>query len=948
MKAILSRALAPALVVFVLRSAAAQTQQRFDGDVTDAPYGFFNATLGGDDPGSDAVVLEEEGNGFLRLADEGPEACHNSVTFAPVEEASSRVVADFAFRITPETGEADGFGFALLDASVFPAGAVPPGLAEEPSFTGSIGVGFDIFQSCLPKPGCVENPDTEEKECPEVCDGLEDDPAGHHISIHYGGKRYQFANDYAAGLVVGGWTRARVVVEFGNGGAWISVILAPPGAAACTAIDRFRISGVQPYDSRVWFGARTGGTISLFDLDDVEVTPFEPEATGAFGAPHCGPMVPIHAVTLPDGRVLAWDRHDYNMEDAGPWIVEPSTGSFMPAAHPGFDAFCAGHTFLADGNLFLAGGHWYDNVGVERAMVYDVASDRWLELPPMNDGRWYPTTTVLGDGSVLVLSGTFSPGAGGVNGLPQIWQPAQKAWRDLDDAIKDLPLYPWAYSAPDGRVFVAGPQQLAQFLDTSGSGAWQETVASGEDNRDYGSSVSYAPGKILIAGGSPCDPAICPPVATAEVIDLNGAEPAELAWSPVASMARPRRHFTLVTLADGKVLAVNGTSSLGFSDVTDAVLVPELWDPATPEAEWEPLERAFVPRAYHQAALLLPDGRVWIGGGGHPAPAAGVDQPSFEIYNPPYLFQGPRPEIHEVPASIGYGQGFRIRVTSSAPPVVNLVRLGAVTHDFDESALFVGNLTVSAAGGEGELDVGAPADRNTAPPGPYLLFALDQGVPSHAAIVLLGDSASSAGGEGGAGGAGDGGTSGAGATEGVGQGGAPNDTGGKGGTTGDPMGSGGAAGAAGTQNQPPVAFSATLIVKCGTTVAGHLNAIDSEGLVSFTPGICAKTLGCKEEGDGTWVLTTKLGVLTLEDHGAFTYQAKEEGSDSFDFVVKDSEGAEAEAVLTFNNFVDERGDDGCDCRTMGGRSSPAGVASIALLAALALLRRRPIRSPDPH
>ena len=116
--------------------------------------------------------------------------------------------------------------------------------------------------------------------------------------------------------------------------------------------------------------------------------------------------------------------------------------------------------------------------------------------------------------------------------------------------------------APDGRVFNSAPSTLSRALDTSGTGAWS-VIANHTVNvyRDYGSSVMYAAGKILVAGGGD------PPTATAEVIDLNAASPA---WRQVSSMAFPRRQLNAAVLPDGKVLVTGGTSGPGFNNLDDA------------------------------------------------------------------------------------------------------------------------------------------------------------------------------------------------------------------------------------------------------------------------------------------------------------------------------------------------------------------------------------------
>ena len=241
------------------------------------------------------------------------------------------------------------------------------------------------------------------------------------------------------------------------------------------------------------------------------------------------PYFPVHTHMLPTGKVMIWpgDEESGGISGDDPRSWDPANQSVSILSKPGYDLFCSGHSFLADGTLFVAGGHISNFVGLSRASTYNPFTNAWTNLPNMNAGRWYPTTTVLANGDVLVVSGYIDLTTG-VNTLPQVFQVATGTWRNLTSAQLAQDLYPMMLLAPNGKVFNAGPSTATRYLDTSGSGAWSFVADRVGGYRGYGSAVMYAPGKVLVMGGGQD-----PPTNTAEVIDLNAASPS---WRSVGPM----------------------------------------------------------------------------------------------------------------------------------------------------------------------------------------------------------------------------------------------------------------------------------------------------------------------------------------------------------------------------------------------------------------------------
>jgi len=200
-------------------------------------------------------------------------------------------------------------------------------------------------------------------------------------------------------------------------------------------------------------------------------------------------------------------------------------------------------------------------------------------------------------------------------------------------------------------------------------------------------------------------------------------------------MAFPRAYHNLTLLPDGQVLVTGGGDTTDAVGLDGAIGPAELWSPVT--KSWTTLAAMQTPRLYHSIALLLPDGRVLVGGGGRfNGPAAATDQTSIEIFSPPYLFKGARPVITTAPATTSYGATMMVPTPDAARiESVALVKPGSVTHSFNADQRYV-PLSFTASGTA--LTVHAPANANLAPPGYYMLFIVDtNGIPSVAKFVRI-------------------------------------------------------------------------------------------------------------------------------------------------------------------------------------------------------------------
>lgn len=441
-------------------------------------------------------------------------------------------------------------------------------------------------------------------------------------------------------------------------------------------------------------------------------------------------VVGANAAVLNTGKVLYYYYPGTNTKNSQARLLDPVTGTVTDVSLPvAGDIFCSGLSILPNGKVLVTGGvlegphssHINDH-GTYSAMLFDPSVSTWTVGQDMNYARWYPSSVEITDGSLLELSGADETGAVVQKAL-ESYKYTLGSWTVLPSSAnlpKDVvQTYPRLSLMPSGKVFLSAPAARSYQFDPS-TNAWSFVAATNFGYRYFAPHV-LLPGqrKVMVAGGSLThENGGGAATNTAEVIDLSVAKPA---WSYSGAMTYARYNENLVLLADGTVLAVGGGG--GGGQYTNPVLTPESYDPNT--GQWTVLAPQAIQRTYHSTAVLLPDGRVISAGSDN----GNLNELTYEIFSPPYLFNGTRPAIQSAPTSVTYNSKFKITTTDASTITrVALVRPSATTHadDFDQRYV---DLPFTL--GSGTITATTPANGSQAPPGYYMLVIVNSnGIPS--------------------------------------------------------------------------------------------------------------------------------------------------------------------------------------------------------------------------
>ncbi|MGW1651185.1 galactose oxidase-like domain-containing protein [Streptomyces atratus] len=378
-----------------------------------------------------------------------------------------------------------------------------------------------------------------------------------------------------------------------------------------------------------------------------------------------------------------------------------------------------------------------DFQGIREAFEFDPVAEKYITVDPMNEARWYPTLTTLRDGRVLALSGLDEIGQI-VPGKDEIYDPKTRKWQ-YTGIVRRFPTYPAVFLLNDGKLFYSGSNAGYGPADVGREpGIWdlatnrfRKIPGMGDaDEMETSATVRLPPAqdeKFMVIGGGGVGESDRSS-AKSRLVDLKDPAPR---FRDGASLEEGTRYPSASLLPDDSLLVTGGSNDYrgrGGSNVLQA----RLYDPRTDT--YKRVADPAVGRNYHSGSVLLPDGRVMVFGSDslyadRANTRPGVFEQRIEIYTPPYLYRGSRPELTAGPKSIRRGGTGRFTTARGATITsAKLMRPSAVTHvtDTDQRSVALG--LKRTAGG---ITVTVPGNRALVPSGWYMLFVTDdRGTPS--------------------------------------------------------------------------------------------------------------------------------------------------------------------------------------------------------------------------
>ncbi|MGA5128221.1 galactose oxidase-like domain-containing protein [Streptomyces olivoreticuli] len=282
----------------------------------------------------------------------------------------------------------------------------------------------------------------------------------------------------------------------------------------------------------------------------------------------------IHATLLPTGKVLliAGSGNNIKLFKGGTFkstLWDPVKNTFKKIDTPK-DMFCAGHTQLPDGRLLIAGGT--ARYEVLQGDVKRAGGAMLVKNEDPDHARTFPKGTVF-----------RSPG--GKEYASQLPVQVPKAKKTEDPGSGKVTV-----TASQARVYVESAEDGPEGITNTSEQYAIEGLTGRDRNNFYGMANKLALDKKDFQG----------------IREAYEFDPVAEKYVQVQSMSEARWYPTLVSLADGRVLAVSGLDDIGQ-------VVPgknEIYDPAT--RAWSKAPTRYFPT--YPSLFLTRGGKVFYSG----------------------------------------------------------------------------------------------------------------------------------------------------------------------------------------------------------------------------------------------------------------------------------------------------------------------------------------------
>jgi hypothetical protein len=215
-------------------------------------------------------------------------------------------------------------------------------------------------------------------------------------------------------------------------------------------------NGAHALTANAWdYAGNTAGS-SPVSVSFSNKAPANPAAVGVMSGLVTLPVVSTNTTLLPTGDVYMNEGESFGYTCLT-WDPIGNTINWVPAPSLSANEFCSATEQMANGQMIIVGGqagNKNDN-GIQNVNELNGDTLTWRVLPPMAYARWYPTDTVLQDGSLLVVSGEVN-GVGADALICERYFPSTNSWTQLSKQSASFPYhyyYPHNFLLADGRVF---------------------------------------------------------------------------------------------------------------------------------------------------------------------------------------------------------------------------------------------------------------------------------------------------------------------------------------------------------------------------------------------------------------------------------------------------------------------------------------------------------------